>query len=164
MKLIMDAAAAEDDDDFDNTSNKNQTDAKIMILFFFFNFFLCQVWELSQGEPRPDLTLPYGSVHPSNDGQYLAILRDHRHVGIYKTDSGEQHGQLDYGYGEVRTANRPQQRMPLKDHRMTLCRRRRISANGNGLALSRRSPAYLFFKFLDNTLETCIHRNSVQMG
>lgn len=61
-----------------------------------------QVWELSQGEPRQDLHLPVGAVHPSSDGRYLAILRDNRHVSIYKTDSGELHGHVDYNYGEVR--------------------------------------------------------------
>ncbi|KAK7499076.1 hypothetical protein BaRGS_00009623 [Batillaria attramentaria] len=60
-----------------------------------------KVWELSQGEPRQDMHLPVGAVHPSSDGRYLTILKDNRHVSIYKADCGELHGHVDYEYGEV---------------------------------------------------------------
>ncbi|KAL8605123.1 hypothetical protein ACOMHN_018924 [Nucella lapillus] len=60
-----------------------------------------KVWELSQGEPRQDIHLPVGQVHPSADGRYLAILRERRHVSIYDANTGQIHGHVDYDYGEV---------------------------------------------------------------
>ncbi|XP_067664530.1 NACHT and WD repeat domain-containing protein 2-like [Haliotis asinina] len=64
-----------------------------------------KVWELTQGEPRQDMQMPIGEIHPSKDGKYLNIFSRNRFVTIYKSDCGEVHANVDFGYGEVGYVN-----------------------------------------------------------
>ncbi|XP_046361543.2 NACHT and WD repeat domain-containing protein 2-like [Haliotis rufescens] len=64
-----------------------------------------KVWELTQGEPRQDMQMPIGEIHPSKDGKYLNIFSRNRIVTIYKSDCGEVHASVDFGYGEVAHVN-----------------------------------------------------------
>ncbi|KAJ8312754.1 hypothetical protein KUTeg_010127 [Tegillarca granosa] len=58
-----------------------------------------RVWELSQGDPRPDMMMPVGEIHPTRDGRFLNVFQNDKSVKIYKSDCGEQHAEVDYGYG-----------------------------------------------------------------
>ncbi|XP_012940861.1 uncharacterized protein LOC101863359 [Aplysia californica] len=78
----------------------NTSDGILMTAKPFYSTCL-KVWELTQGEPRQDMHMPVGEVHPTRDGRYLAILKGGKEVLIFKTDCGELHGQIECGFGDV---------------------------------------------------------------
>ena len=58
-----------------------------------------RVWELSSGDPRPDIMMPIGEVYPSRSGNFLNVFQDNKSVKIFRSDCGELHGEVEYGYG-----------------------------------------------------------------
>ncbi|WAR02876.1 NWD2-like protein [Mya arenaria] len=60
-----------------------------------------RVWELSNGEERPDIMLPLGAVRPSRGGKYINIFVDDCKLKTYRSDSGVFHGEMSYGPGKI---------------------------------------------------------------
>ncbi|XP_060064911.1 NACHT and WD repeat domain-containing protein 2-like [Ylistrum balloti] len=60
-----------------------------------------RVWELSRGDPRPDMMMPVGEIHPTRNGKYLNVFQNDRSVKIFKSDCGELHGKVEYGLGTM---------------------------------------------------------------
>ncbi|XP_033746900.1 NACHT and WD repeat domain-containing protein 2-like [Pecten maximus] len=60
-----------------------------------------RVWELSRGDPRPDMMMPVGEIHPTRNGKYLNVFQNDRSVKIFKSDCGELHGEVEYGLGTM---------------------------------------------------------------
>ncbi|KAH3890890.1 NACHT and WD repeat domain-containing protein 2-like [Dreissena polymorpha] len=60
-----------------------------------------RVWELTNGEERPDIMLPVGTVKPSKDGKYFNILLENGKLKVFKADTGILHGEMEYGPGKI---------------------------------------------------------------
>ena len=60
-----------------------------------------RVWELKNGEERPDIMLPIGEVRPSKDGKYINIFVENTTIKTFRSDCGVQHGEVEYGMGNV---------------------------------------------------------------
>jgi len=60
-----------------------------------------RVWELSNGEERPDIMLPLGTVRPSRGGKYINIFVGDNKLKTYRSDSGVLHGEIQYGPGQM---------------------------------------------------------------
>ena len=60
-----------------------------------------QVWELSQGDERPDIMLPVGDVYPSRDGKFINIIVDSGCIKTFRSDCGVQYGEVYFGRGTI---------------------------------------------------------------
>ena len=60
-----------------------------------------QVWELSQGDERPDIMLPVGDVYPSRDGKFINIIVDNTCVRTFRSDCGVLYGEVHFGQGSI---------------------------------------------------------------
>ena len=60
-----------------------------------------RVWELANGDERPDIMLPVGDVRPTKDGRYINILVNDRSVKTYRSNCGVLHGEVEFSHGKV---------------------------------------------------------------
>ncbi|KAK3084992.1 hypothetical protein FSP39_022500 [Pinctada imbricata] len=58
-----------------------------------------RVWELSRGDPRPDMMMPVGRIHHSRDGNFLVVFQENKQVKIFRSDCGDLIGEIQYGFG-----------------------------------------------------------------
>ena len=62
-----------------------------------------RVWDITQGEPHPDMTLPSGSqVYPTPDGVYINLFKNSKFLQTYRVDSGELYGEVMFGHGNIK--------------------------------------------------------------
>ncbi|XP_045171838.2 NACHT and WD repeat domain-containing protein 2-like [Mercenaria mercenaria] len=60
-----------------------------------------RVWELANGDERPDIMLPLGDVKPTKDGRYINIFVDDRSIKTYRSNCGVLHGEVEFGHGKI---------------------------------------------------------------
>lgn len=69
-----------------------------------------QIWDVTQGEPKPEMTLPKGSeVYPTLNGDYINLIKNNRFLQTFSIESGELYGEVEFGHGnigDVAVANR----------------------------------------------------------
>ncbi|KAL4223122.1 NACHT and WD repeat domain-containing protein 2 [Mactra antiquata] len=60
-----------------------------------------RLWELTNGDERPDVMLPLGDVKSTKNGRFINIFVGDNMVKTYRTESGALHGEIEYGPGKI---------------------------------------------------------------
>ena len=62
-----------------------------------------RIWDISQGEPQPDLVLPAGSrSYSTPNGTYVNLFKNNRSLQTYRMDSGELFGEVEFGHANIK--------------------------------------------------------------
>ena len=60
-----------------------------------------RVWELLNGDERPDVLLPLGDIKPTRNGRFLNIFVENKTLKTYRSDCGVLCGEIEYGPGTI---------------------------------------------------------------
>lgn len=62
-----------------------------------------RVWDITQGEPQPDMVLLSGSrSYSTPNGVYVNLFKGNRSLQTFRVDSGELSGEVNFPYGKIR--------------------------------------------------------------
>ncbi|XP_062617256.1 NACHT and WD repeat domain-containing protein 2-like [Saccostrea cucullata] len=95
-----------------------------------------RAWEISKGDPRPEIVMPFGQIYATKDGNFLNVFCNDGTVRIFRSDCGELYDSIEYKYDDI----------------ASVC----LSKKYLALALQRETGPYL----IDVTEASLIHRFS----
>lgn len=61
-----------------------------------------RIWDVTQGEPQQDMTLPSGTrVYPTPDGKFIHLFKNKKFLQTYRVDSGDLVGEVKFDHGNL---------------------------------------------------------------
>lgn len=64
-------------------------------------FHSLRAWEISRGDPLPEIAMPFGQIHSTKDGNFLNVFSNDGTVKIFRSDCGELYDSIDYKYDDI---------------------------------------------------------------
>ena len=66
-----------------------------------FGFHSLRTWEISKGDPLPEIAMPFGQIHATRDGNFLNVFCNDGTVKIFRSDCGELYDSIEYKFDDI---------------------------------------------------------------
>lgn len=60
-----------------------------------------RAWEITKGDPRPEIVMPFGQIYSTTDGNFLNVFCNDGTVRIFRSDCGELYDSIEYKYDDI---------------------------------------------------------------